>query len=685
MVKNSGVYDINNWVGGNDSLKNVTAVVNVRSAGLSVNSSFPKLSGSSSYYRLLGPITINNGAKLTIKPGVKVSLPNFSVNISVNGILEAQGTSADSIKFYGRNAPEYHSSSSHGGAIYFNKDSSSLNYVSIDSMGDSYYYPASLVVADNITTAITNTSVTHSETADLYSWIGVGKKMDNFKGIITLRSYNISSTATLYKVRGTFYKMSGNITLDAGNTLTVQPGVTLVSPAANINLTLNGILVAIGNKTDSIKFKGARNLVNSTLYGGGLFINHDSSVMKFVGVDSMGDTYNNYGGLIFSGGCKVQYSTVKNCKNAGMFIANSNVNVSYTDITKNENGVIVYGSKPVLNNCNIFSNTNFGANNIYKVYSADATNCYWGNASGPFHPTLNPSGTGNNVSDSITFIPFRTTAAVPVLPYIVSFNPAAGATDTVITIRGLRFTSTTAVSFGGIPAKSFTVLNDSTITAVVNTGISGFVKITKSTGADSAAGFTYCAGIALSTDFSFGVNFSDVTFNNTSLLATSNFWDFGDASTSTDFSPVHHYNTAGTFTACLVTANVCARSSDTICKTIPLVGFTFDDGDRDGLYDPTEAGLYGTSNTVFDSNNDGLGDGINVFIGYLLLSTDTDGDGISNLQELINKTNPLLKDTDFDGVPDNLDAYPLDRFRSKVPPSNATDHTAPVITLSEPF
>ena len=684
VIKNSGSYDIYSWIGGLGNTSNLTGVVNIKSSNLGVNSSFPKLTGSSSFYRLLGPVTINNGATMTMKPGVKVLFPNFSVNMTVNGILDAQGTAADSIKIYGSSATAYNGNSTHGGAIYFNKDSSVLSYVAIDSMGDSYYYNGALVIADDITTAITNSSFTHSESNDIYTWVGAGKKMDNIKAVMTLRSYSISANNTIYKVKGSYYKMNAGITLNAGYTLNIQPGVTIISPAANVNFVFNGIVKAIGSITDSIKFKGTRNLANSTLYGGSFYINRDSSVLKFVVVDSLGDA-NNTGALVFGGGCNVQYSTIKNCKSAGLYISSSNVNVSYSDITKNENGAIVYGCKPTLNNCNISGNTNFGVNNTYKLYGANALNSYWGTASGPFHGTLNPSGTGNPVSDSVNFIPFKTTKVLPVLPYIASFSPTAGATDTVIVIRGLRFTGTTSVRFGGTNAKSFVVVNDSTINAVVNTGSSGFVKVTKTQGADSLNGFIYCNGVVLATGFSFTVNFSDVNFTNTSVFTTSTLWNFGDGTSGSEISPLHHYSDPGTYTACLISGNACSKAVDTLCKVISLVGIAFDDADRDGLFDPTEAGLYGTSNTVFDSNKDGLADGINVFTGFLVLSPDTDGDGLSNLQEIINGTNPLLADTDFDGVPDSIDAYPLDRYRSKIPPPNAADHAAPVITLTEPF
>jgi hypothetical protein len=106
--------------------------------------------------------------------------------------------------------------------------------------------------------------------------------------------------------------------------------------------------------------------------------------------------------------------------------------------------------------------------------------------------------------------------------------------------------------------------------------------------------------------------------------------------------------------------------------------------DRDGLNDLQEL-AYQTDSTNFDTNGDGLADGVNVFTGSPPLGTDTDSDGIANIQEIINGTSPVLNDTDGDGVPDNLDPFPLDRYRKMLPPVNLSDHTPPVITLQEPF
>ncbi len=95
--------------------------------------------------------------------------------------------------------------------------------------------------------------------------------------------------------------------------------------------------------------------------------------------------------------------------------------------------------------------------------------------------------------------------------------------------------------------------------------------------------------------------------------------------------------------------------------------------------------LYGTDPTIFDMNSDVLSDAVNVGVGLGPKIPDSDGDGISNVQEIINGTSPIRFDTDGDGVSDKLDDFPLDRFKTKKPAPNLSDHTAPVIILQQPF
>ncbi|MEI6184960.1 MAG: hypothetical protein WCP65_05475, partial [Bacteroidota bacterium] len=56
---------------------------------------------------------------------------------------------------------------------------------------------------------------------------------------------------------------------------------------------------------------------------------------------------------------------------------------------------------------------------------------------------------------------------------ISSFSPTNGCAGTLVTIKGIGFIGASAVSFGGVAASSYNVVNDSIITAVVGNGVNG--------------------------------------------------------------------------------------------------------------------------------------------------------------------------------------------------------------------
>ena len=77
-------------------------------------------------------------------------------------------------------------------------------------------------------------------------------------------------------------------------------------------------------------------------------------------------------------------------------------------------------------------------------------------------------------------------------PTISSFAPVNRPSGDTVTIYGRNFQGTSAVSFGATAAASFSVVNDTTIKAVVGSGASGKVIVTNAACSDSLAGFTYC-------------------------------------------------------------------------------------------------------------------------------------------------------------------------------------------------
>lgn len=76
-------------------------------------------------------------------------------------------------------------------------------------------------------------------------------------------------------------------------------------------------------------------------------------------------------------------------------------------------------------------------------------------------------------------------------PFIASVDPATVFPGTTVTISGGPFTGATAVTFGGVAATSFSVVNNTTITAVVGNGASGSVHVTTPFGTATMPGFTF--------------------------------------------------------------------------------------------------------------------------------------------------------------------------------------------------
>jgi IPT/TIG domain./FG-GAP repeat. len=147
-----------------------------------------------------------------------------------------------------------------------------------------------------------------------------------------------------------------------------------------------------------------------------------------------------------------------------------------------------------------------------------------------------------------------------VLPLIASFTPASAATGETVTITGSEFTGATAVEFGGVPAASFVVTDDNTITAVVDSGASGNVSVTTPYGMATVPGFSY---IPIPTISSFspmqGGDGNTITIHGTNLTGATAVSFGGTAARS--FTVV---------SSILINAVVDAGTSGTVAVTTPF-------------------------------------------------------------------------------------------------------------------
>ena len=128
-------------------------------------------------------------------------------------------------------------------------------------------------------------------------------------------------------------------------------------------------------------------------------------------------------------------------------------------------------------------------------YQAGSGGGYSGDGGSPLSAELyHPIGIVVDADNNIYFCDnenFRIRKVTYTVEAIYSFSPITATTGTTVTIKGKAFIGAYAVSFGGDIAKSFTVINDSTISAVVGNGASGNVVVVSPNGTAGLGGFVF--------------------------------------------------------------------------------------------------------------------------------------------------------------------------------------------------
>jgi hypothetical protein len=112
------------------------------------------------------------------------------------------------------------------------------------------------------------------------------------------------------------------------------------------------------------------------------------------------------------------------------------------------------------------------------------------NITGPGLVVITASQAGNGTTNPAPDVT-RTLTVNPGAPTVSSFTPASATEGDVVTITGQYFENVSAVSFGGTAATSFTVVNSTTITAVLGTGHTGAMSVTTTGGTGTKGGFRY--------------------------------------------------------------------------------------------------------------------------------------------------------------------------------------------------
>ncbi|MET0394398.1 MAG: FG-GAP-like repeat-containing protein [Chitinophagaceae bacterium] len=183
----------------------------------------------------------------------------------------------------------------------------------------------------------------------------------------------------------------------------------------------------------------------------------------------------------------------------------------------------------------------------------------------------------------------------PPPPAITSFTPANGGMGMTIAITGTRFTGATAVSFGGVPAQSFTVVSATTINAKVAAGASGNISVTTPDGTATISGFTYIPAPVVSSFTPTGFTGSTVTVTGTNFIGVTAVRFGGIAAASfTIVSPT-------TITAVLANGGTGDVTVVTPYGTGTLAGFVFMYPPNVFNYNPPAGGL-GQTITITGTN-----------------------------------------------------------------------------------
>ncbi|MCZ6701887.1 MAG: right-handed parallel beta-helix repeat-containing protein [Ignavibacteria bacterium] len=354
-------------------------------------------------YILTSDVTVALGVTLTIEPHVEVNFP-YLRSLNVNGTLIADGTAQDSIRFYGSDPDP----SLHGGRILFNANSenSLLDHVVIEKLGENInvlnhanviILSSAVTVSNsrisdgerngvridgNVSPNITNNRIENHGNSGIYipnisqpvidgntfvnntknilihpESVGLATITNNNSSIISIIGTTISGT-TSWPVSDGIYELDGDITVAAGVTLTLAPGVEVSFPYLR-SLNVDGTLIADGTSQDSIRFYGSDPDPNR--HGGRILFNANSenSLLDHVIIEKLGDAAGgNDASVAIYSSVTVSNSRISDSELYGIRIdGNVSPLIDRTRIEFNSDGIFYTNSSPNISNCIFRENT----------------------------------------------------------------------------------------------------------------------------------------------------------------------------------------------------------------------------------------------------------------------------------------------------------------------------------------
>jgi len=343
-------------------------------------------------YRVIGNVTINNGVTLTLDPGTLWRFDGIYY-LSVLGTINANGTAEDHITI-----TSYDSSPENGDwkYIYFYDPDgiNTLNYCDISYGGNSY---GNIYMEGSGDVTFSNCEISNSGASGIHLWsasanitncsiesnLNYGIYSSNTSSLVNISGGNITNNVgpaarisipavnlmdgmtmsgnnpdEIQVMAGSIsgsvvwddpypYKVLGNVTVNNGSTLTLNPG-TIWKFDGNYSLTVLGTLNADGTSDDHITFTSYESLPSNGDWMYIYFYYPDGvNILDYCDISYGGSSY----GIIFME--ETADVTFSNC------------NIMYSGTT----GFYLYKVSPDITNCLISENNSNGIYNSNNCFS----------------------------------------------------------------------------------------------------------------------------------------------------------------------------------------------------------------------------------------------------------------------------------------------------------------------------
>src|SRR3989344_5329572 len=235
----------------------------------------------------------------------------------------------------------------------------------------------------------------------------------------TVIPYGAISANTTWTKEGSPYVIESEVYVGLGTVLTLEPGVILKFKAPSSAIFTSGTIIAHGTPEDPIYFTSYKN----DSAGGDTNGDGDAtepapgdwdSVYIVSGQVDLDNVVAEYGGRFAyasafynKGNLSVSDSKFRKNKSIGIYQEGGESVINKSEFYDQSTGFYQAGGKTSISQSSFHDNKNYG---VYRYLgnTIEATNNFWGDSSGPYHETLNPSGQGDKVSSYVNFQPFLT-------------------------------------------------------------------------------------------------------------------------------------------------------------------------------------------------------------------------------------------------------------------------------------